>query len=222
MDGIYINKTKQIINTGRLREEYMTVDEKINFYTNLLMQSGNRLLNTIGEVLDMSRIESGAVKIEMVRVNVGKMLEESRTNWETLAGKKSLAFEMKLPNTLVQADLDTNLIQQVLNNLIGNSIKFTDQGKIAVSLNYFKQPNSEKGILKINITDTGIGMSKDFVENKLFKAFEQESRGYNRKYEGSGLGLFLCKKFTELMNGTIEVDSKQGKGTTFSLNFPAY
>ncbi len=211
------NPINAMLGVAQLLEKNFSDDGKINFYVGLLRQSGNRLLTTIGEVLDLSRIESGVATIELTRVSINQLLQEVTGTYQTLLKEKGIGFEVMKLETDIYCNLDHNLITQVLNNLLTNAVKFTVLGMVKVWAEVERFNDANK--VRIFVSDTGIGMSEEFVQNRLFKAFEQESRGFNRKYEGSGLGLHLCQKFVELQNGTIKVQSKKGEGTTFVITF---
>ena len=103
-----------------------------------------------------------------------------------------------------------------MNNLVGNAVKFTNEGSVTVRT---ALKEGDKGKIRIQVIDTGIGISEDNLE-KIFSPFEQESQGHNRNYEGTGLGLSIVKKYAELFGGTINVSSTKGKGSTFEIIMP--
>lgn len=209
------NPINAMLGVAQLLEKNFTDDGKINFYLGLLQQSGKRLLTTIGEVLDLSRIESGITAIELSRVSINQLLLEVSKAYFPLLEEKGIRFEVNYLKIDVFCSLDQNLMAQVINNLLSNATKFTIAGQVKVWAEVEQAQELNK--VHIFVADTGIGMSEEFVKTRLFKAFEQESRGFNRKFEGSGLGLHLCKKFVELQNGIISVQSIKGEGTTFKI-----
>ncbi|MEZ4827352.1 MAG: ATP-binding protein [Bacteroidia bacterium] len=122
-------------------------------------------------------------------------------------------MSLTLPQNEVTALLDAHLIDQVLDHLIGNGVKFTEKGYVRVKL----RTSGTHGF--IEVADTGIGMSEEFINEKLFMKFEQESEGLDRNYEGAGLGLSITKRIVEILNGNISVKSDRNKGTVFTVSF---
>jgi signal transduction histidine kinase len=130
-----------------------------------------------------------------------------------VAEEKKLHFELKLPDEPIFINGNVELLASILDNLISNAVNYTERGKITITA---EQINN-KAI--IDITDTGIGVSET-DQQIIFQEFRQASEGFTRKFQGTGLGLTISKKYTEMMNGTIELKSKPGEGSTFTLTFP--
>lgn len=188
----------------------------------IIHQSGQRLLNLINEILDLSKVESGQMTIVEDELPLVEMITQLEQQFNPQAKKKGLTFAVEKADALPQnIRTDGKRIMQVLTNLIGNAMKFTDQG--SVILNIFQPPTIPKNLtapassyLCFAVKDSGIGISKDNLD-KIFTAFQQVDGADNRQYEGTGLGLSISQKFAELLGGTIEVESTLGQGSTFSL-----
>ena len=179
----------------------------------LIEKSGRRLLDTINSVLDLSMLESDSFILHPKILNVPEEVEEKVSLLQPLARDKGLSLFVELPEQPAFASLDSACLDRILNNLIGNAIKFTEHGHIKVMV------NRKSDYVIIKISDTGIGISESFVE-RLFDEFEQESSGISRLYEGSGLGLSITRRLVKLMHGTISVESERGKGSMFTVTFP--
>ncbi len=207
-----------VIGLSEIIETDYEHDELLKKYGGMIKQSGQRLLNTISAILDISKIESGKTQVKLSRFNIASVIEDNLNLLKPLAEKKNIfiKFEKNASGTIVY--LDENITHQILNNIIGNAIKFTNQGEICVGLNL----DPETNMVTISVSDTGIGMSMEFIKNKLFQKFEQESKGNGRKYEGSGLGLSITKTLVEVLGGNIVVKSEVGKGTTITIYFAHY
>jgi signal transduction histidine kinase len=202
----------QVIN-----EEY-NEDANLMSHTKLITRSANRLLNTITGIIEISRKESEGKYIKISEVQPNKTIEEITPLFQVMAENKGLKFIATNNLTACSILVDENIFIQILNNIIGNAIKFTDKGEVVVETRQTIK-HDDKQYFSITIKDTGIGIGEDFKE-KIFNPFEQESQGYARQFEGSGLGLSIAKKYTELFGGIISFYSKKGKGTIFELSFP--
>ncbi len=179
----------------------------------MVADSSDHLLSLINDVLDLSKIEAGQLKIAIEPVEVRPALEKVIRTVKPLAEAKHLALELDIAPEVVRARADTRRVEQVLLNLLSNSIKFTEQGYIHIRC------RTEGDFVKISVADTGIGIKKEDLE-KLFRPFTQVETGLTRKYEGTGLGLSISKRLVSLMGGTISVESEWGKGSTFSFTLP--
>ncbi len=180
--------------------------------------SGNRLMNTLNLVLDLSRIEAGRLELECSEFNIIDTLKNSVELFEQTARKKNLflKFEKKVNKIIVF--LEERLIRDAINNLLNNAIKYSDNGGVTISVEEIKENGIRK--LVIDVEDTGIGIPHDEI-NTVFEEFRQVSEGYDRNFEGSGLGLTIVKRFIEKMNGSISVRSELGKGSTFTIRIPS-
>jgi len=179
-----------------------------------IRNSGQRLMHTIHEVLDISQIEAGTYDFKMEEVDLSSLTSSIVTECRPTAFQKglSLTFEPDIDEALIQ--VDQHGITQSISNIIDNAIKYTDEGKITVSLNQ----SANKYILKIR--DTGIGIADEYIET-MFEAFTQESEGYTKKFQGIGLGMAIAKSHLDLNQIDIDVKSKKNVGSTFTLTFKA-
>ena len=183
-------------------------------YTEKIGKSARSLLGIINDILDFSKIEAGKMDIEKTNFLLSDVLEnllniigdKVRDNGSELIFKQDLT----IPNNLIG---DPLRLGQILLNLTNNAVKFTEKGEIVVSTNLVKKVNNSVYI-KFSVSDTGIGLTEE-QQDKLFKSFSQADTSTTRKYGGTGLGLAISKKLSELMEGSIGVDSKPGKGSTF-------
>jgi signal transduction histidine kinase len=198
--------------------EIETKDENILRYIHLQQQSGRRLLNTITSILNLSRIEASKDQLKLRIVDVNAIIKENLLSLEELAKGKKLSFTVDIATAELLCLSDETMLIQVINNIAGNAIKFTDKGSVTICASL---DACQKNLICITIRDTGVGISEDFMP-KVFNTFEQESTGRTREYEGSGLGLSISKKYIELMGGEIKVDSTKGKGSTFQILLPSY
>ena len=176
--------------------------------------SSRHLLQIIDDILDLSVIDVGKVKLQPKCVNIFALMNESRKLFAYLAQSKGLDFDIvvddNLPNEII---VDRGRLIQVLSNLIGNAIKFTERGKIYVSVNKVKEIGS-KVKLVFSIKDTGIGIKEEDIP-RLFNYFTQLDVSTTKKFQGTGLGLAISKNLIELMGGEISVESQYGKGSNF-------
>ena len=183
--------------------------------------SSSHLLNLINDILEMSRIEAGKMKIESAPLNIHKAIKSVATMSRSLAETKSIAFNVHvddIKNSYVYSDeLHVN---QVIINIISNAIKYTDVGgSVDFGIKQISDPVDNIARYQIIVKDTGIGMSKEF-QTHLFESFSREQNTTVSKQEGAGLGLAIVKKIVDLMGGTIAVQSKLGKGSTFIVELP--
>jgi signal transduction histidine kinase/CheY-like chemotaxis protein len=176
--------------------------------------SGESLMAVINDILDYSKIESGRMELESRTFNLQNCIEEALDLFAAQIRIKRLeAVYLVAPDVPSQLIGDAMRLRQILVNLIGNAVKFTSQGEIAV--NVACQGQDEKGYqLEFSVTDTGIGISKEGLE-RLFKAFQQVDTSTTRRYGGTGLGLVISKRLVEYMGGTIWVESAPGSGSSF-------
>lgn len=191
---------------------------QIREYTRLLQQSGRRLLNTITSILDLSKFEAEGASLELHPVSLNQVVGEVVNLLRPLAETKGIYLIFMPLKKADQVLADDAVLSQVFNNVIGNAVKFTAKGGVSVVINTLA---GTKPALSVKVSDTGVGMSAAFLP-KVFDTFEQESSGQKRRYEGSGLGLSIAKRFLNLLGGDITVSSKKNVGTTFELTFPEY
>jgi len=193
-------------------------DNKLKSFVKTIKSAGNSLLLLINDILDLSKIEAGKLSIEKEVCNPHNIFEDISNVFMMNVRNKDLDFMLdvdeKIPHSLL---LDSTRIRQVLFNLVGNAVKFTDTGTItlrAVAEN--KNVIHSTVDLRIDVEDTGIGIDKDKIDY-IFESFQQQEGQSVRKYGGTGLGLTISKRLTELMNGKISVNSTPNKGSCFSI-----
>ncbi len=188
-------------------------------YLKTILSSGKTLLALINDILDLSKIEAGKLELNYEPINLPSIVQEIKQIFKEKAKRKNLSIfteiDENFPQTLI---LDELRIYQILFNLVGNAIKFTDHGYIKIKAGYKKSINTNKASIFISVEDTGIGIEKSQHE-KIFNAFSQQSGQSIKKYGGTGLGLSIAKSLAEKMNGQIKVKSKQDKGTEFIIEF---
>lgn len=188
-------------------------------YLKAIQQSADNLLVIINDILDLSKIEAGKIVIEQTDFVITELLESVKDMLMFKAEEKGLEFKVNIdeniPNKLVG---DPTRINQVIINLAGNAVKFTEKGHVAVDVRITKQKD-DKYWIRFAVEDTGIGISPDYVE-RIFESFTQAGTDVARKFGGTGLGLTISKQLVDLMHGTINVSSELGKGTTFTVIVP--
>ncbi len=188
-------------------------DPEIKQMAGTVVRSANRLTDTLNLILDLSKIEANKIDLRHHDVNITRSIEESVNHFKAAAEEKGLKLKFRTPHPGVISRLDERLFSQVLGNLINNAVKYTDKGTIDVDL----AVKGEDAVIRVK--DTGIGISEKNIDI-IFEPFRQVSEGYNRRFEGTGLGLTISKKFIELMNGTIHVESEVNNGSVFTVRFP--
>ncbi len=195
--------------------------KRVRDYLGKILSSGSHLLSLINDILDMSRIESGKIHLEETEVSLSDVLHDLKTIISGQINAKQLEFyidAMEVTNEDVYCD--KTRLNQVLLNLLSNAVKFTPAGgTVSVRLKQF--PGTVKGIelYEIRVKDNGIGMSPEFVE-KIFSPFERERTSTVSRTQGTGLGMAITKNIVDMMGGTIEVQTEQGKGTEFIVRLP--
>ncbi len=184
----------------------------------IVLKGSRRLNETLNSLLDLSRIEANKMDLDIKLINIGKIISETSKLFLLSTKEKNIEFKILPLEQKVYAKLDENIFNQIISNLINNAVKFTDKGSITVSSDLMNDGTGIKAVIKV--VDTGIGITE--INKKLiFEPFRQVSEGLSRTYEGTGLGLTITKKFVDLMGGSISVESEFGKGTTFTVVFPA-
>ena len=191
---------------GNLRPQDTTFLERV-------ADNGKHLLNLINDILDLSKVEAGRMELEIAPVALDRLVEETI---EQLRGRlltSRVELRAELPADLAPLETDANKLKQVLINLVGNAIKFTEEGSITVQVE--ADPATGRPA-RIAVRDTGIGIPAERLE-KIFEAFQQADNSTARRYGGTGLGLAITRSLLELMGYRIEVDSEVGRGSTFSI-----
>ena len=195
--------------------------EKVRDYLGKILSSSNHLLSLINDVLDMSRIESGKIHLEETEVSLSDMLHDLKTIISGHIYAKQLELYMDAMDvTDEDVYCDKTRLNQVLLNLLSNAIKFTPAGgTVSVRLKQFPGAKKGSGLYEIRVKDSGIGMSQEFVQ-KIFSPFERERTSTVSRTQGTGLGMAITKNIVDMMGGTIEVRTEQGKGTEFIVRLP--
>jgi len=179
----------------------------------IVKSSGNHLLSLINDVLDISKIEAGQFKIEQSRFEMREVIDAVINTMMPLAEKQGLTLNVEVAPMVGEIVSDRMRVEQIIYNLLGNAIKFTQKGEIKVEC----KVNDDQIILRI--IDTGIGIKPESMVN-LFKPFVQLENGLSRRFEGTGLGLSISKKLVDAMGGRIWAQSELGKGSVFSFSLP--
>ncbi len=201
--------------------EDLIEDEEGKEYLEAISSSGKNLLGLINDVLDLSRIESGKMILQPEEVNLQELLESVKQTFTYSAKEKQLELIFKIEeNVPLFIEMDGIRLRQILLNLVGNALKFTEVGQVVVNISAY--PTESKKVnttgLKIAIADTGIGIAPS-SQTKIFEAFTQNDGQSTRKYGGTGLGLSITQRLTQMMGGRIELESQVDQGSTFTLYF---
>ncbi|MCX6154352.1 MAG: ATP-binding protein [Candidatus Kapabacteria bacterium] len=208
-----------ILGFSDLLEEIIS-DEQQKYYLQAISSSGKMLLQLINDILDLSKIESGHFSITKEPVYLKLILNEIKHIFSAKIEEKGLALIIKVADDVPDIImLDELRFRQILLNVIGNSVKFTESGKIEVSLKLLSKPDlAQKCKMMVSVEDTGIGIEKKQL-NKIFESFNQQDMTIIHKYGGSGLGLSITKKLVEMMEGNIVISSELGVGTKLFIIF---
>ena len=210
-----------ILGFTRIAKNHIDDRERVLDSLEKIEVSGGQLLNLINDILEMSRIESGKVEIKETPAAVTQSFENTAPMLTSLAISKSIDF------TLNFGEIRDNYVwvdgahaNRVLVNLVTNAIKYTNPGgKVNVRVEQVSDPEDGKAWYRYRISDTGIGMSEEFITH-IFEEFSREKTSTESRQQGTGLGLAIAKRITESMGGRIEVESRQGAGSTFTVLFP--
>ena len=198
--------------TGLLLDTDLTAEQRE--FAETVRSSGSHLLTIINDILDYSKIEAGKMNIEIIDFDLRTTVAEAMDLLADHASGKGVnlacLFHAEVPAALCG---DPGRVRQILLNLVGNAIKFTEQGDVVLSVMLVQQTDADVRV-RFEVQDTGIGLSPE-AQGRLFQSFSQADSSTTRKFGGTGLGLAICKQLTELMGGDIGVDSKLGEGSTF-------
>ena len=198
--------------------ETLITDKVQQDYLHAIKTGGQGLLTLINDILDLSKLEAGKVEIHNTSIHLRSLLNEVQTFFSLKISQKRLEFKVDIDPNLPQIlFLDEIRLRQVLVNLLGNAVKFTDKGFIRLSVKIEKvhEQTSELDLL-ISVEDTGIGIPDDEWE-RIFESFQQQEKQDSRKYGGTGLGLPISKRLVEMMGGSLSVNSLEGKGAIFKI-----
>ena len=207
-----------IVNTANLlKEENPREDQLENI--EILEFSAENLLHLINDILDFSKIDAGKIEFEAIEFEIRKLMNGIHQSFEYQATQKDISLEFNVaadvPDVIIG---DSARLSQILINLIGNAVKFTDRGKVVIETTLHASRGKEVELI-LSVSDTGIGIPEDKVQF-VFESFTQASSSTTRKYGGTGLGLAITRKLVEMQGGSIEIKSKVGEGSIFSVTMP--
>jgi len=194
---------------------YGEPSEKMLGILKRLEANGKHLLGLINDVLDLSKIEAGQLELELSDYCIQDIAQTVRSTLEPLAADKKLGFKVEMAPNLPPGHGDGRRLTQVLINLVGNAIKFTDTGEVAI------KAEAHDGSFHVSVRDTGPGISSA-DQAKLFQEFQQADNAITRKKGGTGLGLAISKRIIEMHGGRIWVESQPGHGSTFTFTLPVH
>ena len=192
---------------------YGEVPEKIQEVLERLEKNGRHLLSLINDVLDLSKIEAGRLSLSLNEYSMGEVVQTVFTSVEALAAEKKLELKVMVPTDLTTGKGDEQRLAQVLLNLLGNAIKFTEEGEVRVEVTVSNET------FLVSVSDTGPGLS-EAEQNRIFEEFQQADSSSTREKDGTGLGLSIAKRIIEMHGGRIWVESTLGKGSTFRFTLP--
>jgi two-component system sensor histidine kinase/response regulator len=205
MNGV-LGMTEMLLGT--------TLNDTQRKYTKLVKSSGEHLLVIINDILDFSKIEAGKLSVEYINFNLWDLLDDINSVYTPQAQGKGLALDFDIANNIpISMCGDPNRLRQIMANLLGNAIKFTEQGRILATVQVTGE-DAQAVALRFEVHDTGIGVSRE-ARGRIFKAFSQADGSTTRKYGGTGLGLAISKQLVELMGGKIGVDNALAQGSIF-------
>ena len=196
-----------IIGLASLLREDVREDKLEDYYEPLdrIHRASKHLLSLINDVLDVSKIEAGKIELFIENFNLNEIIDDVILSSEELAKQNKNKLEVEIIDTIGEIQSDRTRLRQIIYNLISNACKFTESGKVTLSTAYL---NDSKDFFEIAVKDTGIGMTNEQV-NKLFSSFTQADSSTTRKYGGTGLGLSISKQLSEIMGGSLKVDSEE-------------
>jgi len=186
-------------------------------YARTIQSSGNDLLTLINDILDLSKIEAGRLHIQPESVPLSRLVNDLRALFQPVADERGLAFEITVDGDAPPtAETDRQRLEQILKNLLSNAFKFTERGRVRLSV---KAVGADR--LAFAVQDTGIGISKE-QQQGIFDAFRQADGTISRRYGGTGLGLSISRELARLLGGAIQLESEPGRGSTFTLSIPTH
>ncbi len=189
-------------------------------YAQIIARSGNSLLTIINDILDLSKIESGKLDLEMRPISIDELVGDVSTLFWERAREKQVEIA-----TYVAADVparimtDPTRLNQIITNLVNNALKFTETGGVQIVVGSSPQASGKQAAITIGVRDSGIGIPEDKIDH-IFEAFSQADQSTTRNFGGTGLGLAVCRRLAEALGGSIGVESELGKGSIFELSFP--
>jgi len=206
-----------ILGYGDLIGDYLAErgDTSQSEYLDAISRASRRLLHTISDILDYSRLESGNFQLERRPLRIAEIVAHEVGEARELAAEKGLALELEIGAADLVAEADDYSVAQAIRQVLDNAIKFTTQGGVRVRV---ERAAPGEGA-RVVVGDTGVGIDPNFL-SRLLEPFAQEDSGYTRRFEGAGLGLALARRFLELNNASLKIESRKGEGSTVTLQFP--
>lgn len=196
------------------------LEEEQRSYAEILRSSSYSLLQILNDILDFSKMEAGKMQLQSETFELREMIESIIDLFTPKAEEKKLALRWWADTSVPEAvTTDPSRLRQIIVNLVGNALKFTERGSVTLSVKNIPLPGSPDYLLEFSVRDTGVGIA-DSKLDLLFQSFSQLHPFINRKYGGTGLGLAICKQLVELMGGTIFVESEEGRGSIFRFMLP--
>ncbi|GGN90963.1 ATP-binding protein [Saccharibacillus kuerlensis] len=198
-----------------------SLPEDVREHLELAKGNGDTMLTIANDTLDLARAVDGHIKLERIGFNLRQMLDSILHTHRLRADKKNLKFYLEIEGNLPQRIFgDPHRLRQVLDNLLGNALKFTNDGSVTLTVEELRR-EVERGerLIRFSVEDTGIGIPAEHIDG-LFEAFSQTDVSHTRLYGGSGLGLKICKELVTLMGGEISVESREGEGSMFCADIP--
>ena len=190
-------------------------------YVRTIRRNANHLMQVINNILDISKIEAGQISVERVAFSPQKIVDDVVSLMKPRAGEKKLGLTVDFADAIPEYILgDPTRLKQILVNLVGNAVKFTDAGKVHLAADMSAESSDGCGWLSFEVTDTGIGLTAEQI-GRLFTTFTQADASTSRRFGGTGLGLAISRKLAGILGGDVTVNSKPGEGSTFRLVIPA-
>jgi CheY-like chemotaxis protein/two-component sensor histidine kinase len=209
-----------IIGFADILEEQVE-DDETRRHVEYIRKNGRRLLETLDSVLDLARLDADQIDLDPTPVPLADFVDETVALFRQWATDEELELRVSVVEEVGTVRIDQSALQRVLTNLVGNALKFTDEGHVALRVALVDGEKTPGGgtHLRFEVEDTGVGMEDAFLR-KLFEEFTQERAGLRRSHEGAGLGLAISRRLVHLMDGRIDVESEPGVGTTFTVWVP--
>jgi signal transduction histidine kinase len=198
------------------------LDDPYDRFARHIRDGGERLLETLDAMLDLSKLEAGAATLNVETVSVGAVAGDVAAEHADPARDAGLEMRVETPDAPVTVNTDDNALRRVLTNVVRNAVKFTPSGGV-VTVRVAPDPSSGTGSGRgavIEVEDTGVGMDPAFARERAARPFQQESVGAGREYEGSGLGLAIVDHYVRLMGGTYSIETAKGEGTRVTVRLP--
>jgi signal transduction histidine kinase len=192
-------------------------DDELREMAEGIYRTSQRMVDTLSKILDITKIESEKIEVKYTEVNIRRLLEDICNEYYAAIKSKNLYLKKDFNNLPDKILSDEKLISEIISNLISNAIKFTSKGGIEIKAE--TRTKKQMNFLALSVSDTGIGIPREKID-LIWEEFRQVSEGSSRDFQGTGLGLTICKKYTELLGGKISVESEYGAGSTFLVEIP--